>query len=188
MKRIKNAIILSQMVLSFAAYSQGYNLEKLTTKDGKIYQEVQIINSDKEGLLFRHKDGIIKESFAFLTPDIREMFAPIAQVPHAIEVDLSESMAIQDHEETPPKVQLPEIVFTFVIRRPVCTSAPHFCRMHRSPKNWPTQWHRFNDAHLLTDPVFRASVTRNFLLATQLLPEPCGAILHPSSRPHPIRR
>jgi len=174
MNRIKFAIILNVFFLAPTAFAQDYDLEKLTTKDGKVYQEVQIIDADKEGLLFRHKRGITKEPFPFLTANIRDMFEPVGKVPQTIEVDLGEKPTNPQIAAPPTTQPIPEVVLTFWIRRPLCTVGPSFCGMHRNPQNWPTQWHRFNDAHLLTNPIYRAAATRNLLITAGLLPTACG--------------
>jgi hypothetical protein len=172
MKKLKIAIITALLSLCSTAFTEDYDLVKLTTKEGKIYHEVQIIDADKNGLLFRHKGGISKETFPFLTPNIRDMFEPVAQVPQTIEVDLGDDKAHPKKEKVPATAALPEVVLTIAVRRPIYAMDPSICGLHRNSKNWPIHWHRFDDAHLLTNPIYRAAATRNFLLTTGLLPHP----------------
>ncbi|MDF1753704.1 MAG: hypothetical protein P1U89_13070 [Verrucomicrobiales bacterium] len=161
----------------FAGNSQAYDLAKMTTKTGKVYREVRIIDADKHGLLFRHAGGIAKESFPFLSNNIRDMFEPVGEIPAADAPKVAEKGDAKA-QAVKNQVYIPDVTLTLLIRQPVAKQPNWYCQMHPNPLNWPSHWHRFHSAHYLTNPICRAAVTRQFLQDTGLLPHADGRIYH----------
>ena len=151
--------------------AEEFDWKRLTTKTGKVYRNIQLIDADEYGLLFRHSHGIAKENFWVLSDAIRENF----ETDEKAAAQKGEGNA--DAKNEPVNVQIPEIVLTFAIRQPVvpqpsfnsCYHAAYFHPYHPNPVTWPSHWHRFHHAHYLTNPHYRALATRNFLYDTGLI-------------------
>jgi hypothetical protein len=187
MKILKCAIIFVAIWASHLCFSGDYDIAKITTKNGMVYTAVDIISSDKNGLLFRHSGGIAKENFSNLSNNIRDMFLPIEDVPAVTRIEIEEppveAPLVDKASQSTREVYIPDLTLTLIIRKPASGYPRSFCDMHPNPGNWPSHWHRFHPAHYLTNPVCRAAVTRNFLETTGLLPRPCGVVFHPSPGP-----
>lgn len=179
MKILKNAIcgVIVSSLLSSAALA--FDLQKLTTKSGKVYYQIEIIDADKHGLLFRHSKGIAKESFPFLSNSVRDMFEPVGDVPQAaLPTDKggSKTATSAKGEKAQAAIVTP-VVLSVSMSQPVVSQRyfqtgcyqHSYANYHPSPYNWPSHWHRFHPAHYLTNPICRAQVTQNFLHATGLL-------------------
>ncbi|MDF1816992.1 MAG: hypothetical protein P1V20_32630 [Verrucomicrobiales bacterium] len=186
MRILNFAILCFCLFCGSTAFSQNYDLATLTTKFGKTYEDIQIINADESGLLFRHSAGIAKENFSQLSANLRDMFEPVDDIPSVTELVGVEEDATPKVE---PQIFIPDLTLTMVIRRnpAVCGQNAAFCRMHPNPCNWPSHWSRFHSAHYLTNPICRAAATRQFLQATGLLPRSCGGVFHHSAGPNTIR-
>jgi len=198
MKTLKCATFLYVFVMVNSLVSAAdYDIEKLTTKHGKIYQEVEFLDADQFGLLFRHRAGIAKESFALLSVPLRDMFEPVDDIPSIIrpvKPQVENVILKKGEPKEEPAAETPEIVITFRIRQSLiygCAIKPlanhhcsakakafENCQFHRTPCNWPKHWHKFHYAHYLTNPRCREITTRQFLQTTGLLPRPCGVGLN----------
>ena len=81
-------LISGSLIQGFAEDDITYDLEKIVTLRGKIYRNILILNSDANGLFFRHHGGIAKLSFLELTDGLRSMY----QVPDDDASDDSEAL------------------------------------------------------------------------------------------------
>lgn len=150
---------------------EAFDFGSLTTTRGHQYHEIEILSADEDGLLFRHRDGIAKESFSRLSAGVREMYQPIADVPvPSSETTTDTGKETFQHEEPISgleKVALEDLVLTVWVRYTFPTSPPNRetakCHLHPNPQTWPSHWHRFHPAHYLTNPVCRARAVKNFL-------------------------
>ncbi len=189
MKNIKIAIFVL-MVVGVCRETPGFELESLTTVRGKEYRDIEILDADRHGLLFRHRDGIAKESFAFLSQAIGDMFRPV----EALQGEAVEPAAGEGEEATAGEIDAAwQLTWTvrqrvFFPAQPPCGN-PRECRLHPHPGNWPSWWHRFRCANYLTNPLCRELALRDFLITTGLRPRPAGVKTYrfPGPTPFPLR-
>lgn len=177
--RILKLAIFGIILGSLQSPSHAVDLEKLTTTTGRVYYDIEIINSDKHGLLFRHSKGIAKESFPNLSNSIRDMFQPVGDVPTDKGAMTNKKLPTDKGNISGKGSDTQHPVTVLTIRQrftvPVATGLqnPHclnYGNLHPNPHNWPIHWHRFHPAHYLTNPICREQATRNFLHHTGLLP------------------
>ena len=165
-KIIEGAIFGALVMGLYVVDCEGFDFKSLTTTMGRQYHEIEILGADEDGLLFRHRDGIAKESFSLLSAGVREMYQPIADVPSPTSETTTETgkESFQPGDRAPELegVALEELVLTVWVRH-TFPSCPPTCQLHPNPRTWPVHWHRFHPAHYLTNPVCRARVVENFL-------------------------
>ena len=65
--------VLLAVTSSLAVYSP-YDLERIKTIHGRVYQNISILDADEHGLLFRHHDGIAKIAFETLPINLRMLY------------------------------------------------------------------------------------------------------------------
>jgi len=58
-------------------------LEQIQTRHGALYREVEILDADRHGLLFRHARGIAKLPFDELSENLRLLYKPVEGMPAA---------------------------------------------------------------------------------------------------------
>lgn len=149
-----------------------YDLPSITTLYGREYQEVFILGSDEHGLMFRHRNGVAKLSFSELSQNFRDMFQPVSEV-EQVGVEPGEegdSDSAEEVKETDAEsgataksktYDLLVATRTTIHRYPVVV-------VHRPVLQWRSGWPRFQQAHLLADPVVRELALREFLYTSGL--------------------
>ena len=170
------SLALAGLLIGSVCSVSAVDLDKLTTSYGKTYRNVEILDADQYGLMFRHRDGIAKESFGFLSKNIQATFAPAVEPPN------KKGGKGKKAQQAAPVGQPWEITLTWRMRQPIVQQCPlhslpaypyhhpaYFHPYHPNPWTWPSHWHRFHPAHYLTNPHYRALATRNFLHHTGLL-------------------
>lgn len=191
------AILLAFCVSSLGAEEEFYDLERIKLTSGKVYHGIQILEGDKHGLLFRHKAGIAKIPFEFLSMNLRMLYEPVEDVPGgdegAVEEEADESRAPAESEEF--MAATPTAPVTWVIRTRVsqnyspCVSGSDRYRVpslgylpeYRAP--WKPHWGRYPLALSLANPRFRALAVEDFLSVVYPTAYPCA----PRAYPVPLR-
>lgn len=187
---MKILIVAIFLALSFSGFAQDgdFDLEKISTVEGREYRDILIVDSDEHGLLFRHRQGIAKLPFASLPTNLRmlyEVAAPVETVEEGEKVEETES---EDSEKAKSAANFYPLTFTVRTRTypksPVDSCGPgpgSGC----GPFLWPSHWPRFRPAHHLVNPYCRELAVRDFLYTSGLLPKPPGVFTYrlPHNRP-----
>jgi len=77
-------------------------LQQIQTRHGTLYSEVEILDADRHGLLFRHARGIAKLPFDELSENLRLRYKPVEGTPEASAVDGSAGGADKSPVSSPP--------------------------------------------------------------------------------------
>lgn len=183
MKFLNLAIFLGIGFSGFA-FGGGFDLEKISTVEGREYREILIVDSDEHGLLFRHQRGIAKLPFASLPTNLRMLYEVTAPVETIDEEEATDS------EEAAPNGAISPMVFT-VRTRVYPQQNSNSCDPYQlgygcGPFLWPSHWPRFGTAHHLVNPYCRELAVRDFLYTSGLLPKPPGVFTYrlPNNRPY----
>lgn len=57
----------------------SHDHEQLTTRDGQVFRAIRVIDSDPQGLTFRHREGIAKIPFDALSPAYRLLYETVEE-------------------------------------------------------------------------------------------------------------
>lgn len=158
------------LVVSFpVAGQENFDLPRITTENGRVYDEIFILGGDENGLLFRHRDGIAKVDFAELSEALQALYQPVSeemgesgpgeagQNGVMSEVDESETEEITRRDKPRSEDWVIEIYLKprYQVYRVPCSPVP-----------WPSHWSRFIPATRLAVPYYREWAVRDFLLRT----------------------
>lgn len=162
------------MGLPAAADDLTFDLEQIRTANGKVYKQIQILDSDGFGLLFRHREGIAKVDYDQLSMNLRMLYEPVEEMPldsTPIEPDSTETTTFLESL----KGKSVEILAKNRIEVPLVRLFPRssnscFGYAH----HWPVHWPRYQPALRLAIPECRALALEDFLITTGLVPRPPG--------------
>lgn len=173
------AFLVATAVVGFGA---DYDLEKITTTEGKEYREILVIESDEHGLTFRHRHGISKLLFSSLPTNLRMLYEGTVPLEAPEEVADTEEAVVADSGGP----ELDSLVFTVRTRVYPPMNRGGYGVNGCSPVGWPSAWPRYNPALLLANPYCREWATRDFLYTSGLLRKPPGVFTYrlPYHRPY----
>jgi len=181
MSVIKLALICGYLLSGFLIQGMAddgvsYDLEKIVTLRGKTYRDILIMDSDKQGLFFRHRNGVAKLSFSELSAGLRGMYQLTDDEFSAEETPLEEplesgSLIDDDLIDSELEVMSQTLVNT---RQSIYSNSTYYC----PPAYWPRHWSQHQSAHNLVNPYWRAAVLQDFLYTTGLVPRPPGVFVH----------
>lgn len=183
------------MILSVPLFCKAeggdFDLAQIKTVYGKVYRDVYIVEADRYGLTFRHRDGIAKVVFSSLSANLRMLYEGTDEVgkdegdaekKELAAADASGSMKSESTGITGPgNDSAAPLVFT--VRNRVTLPSPAFWLgggpLCAGRMGWPGNWHRNSSAHRLTNPYCRELVVRDFLYSSGLIPKPPGIFTYP---------
>lgn len=67
-----------------------FDFERIALEGGRVYREVLVIEGDRHGLLFRHRDGIAKVPYSELSTNLRMLYEPVGDLPSAEDAEEEE--------------------------------------------------------------------------------------------------
>ena len=174
---MKNINLAICVFLSLFGVNQALSLDldKLTTKSGEVFYQIQVISSDKNGLLFRHSQGASKVDFSDLSANVRDLFEPVAEI--SAPPKLKSYQATSKAGSGQAKVSEQDLVLTVVVRRYLPQQQNHclqqLSRRYPAVHTLPSYGRRFDRVHLLQNPYYRAQANLNFLRFNGLIPSSC---------------
>ncbi|MEM7601289.1 MAG: hypothetical protein AAF357_07710 [Verrucomicrobiota bacterium] len=176
MKVLKFAVLLLvgfSSILTIAS-DVTFDLDRIKTEHGRVYHDILILDSDRHGLLFRHRKGIAKIEFSQLSMNLRMLYEPVGE---------------EEPPEPAPDVELISVEEVIPLSQTAAYTLTAHSRVHLpinafqagqwSPcvsyrRNWPSHWPGYQPALRLAIPECRARVIDDFLITTGLVPRPCG--------------
>ncbi len=180
MNFLKSAIL--SMALSAPLLSLAQDHESLTTREGRIYHEVFVTDTDANGLTFRHRDGIAKVGFASLSDSYRMLYETVEELPEepsTADKKAETTTKAETTDEDSLAAWLDQGPVQIEARNRVAILLPSpFLRLGggidhgRRVPAWPTHWPDHERVHRLTHPLWRELALRDFLCTSGLLPSP----------------
>jgi len=190
MKFLKFAIVpcLACWLLASASGEGGYDLEKISTNDGRVYRDILVVEADRHGLMFRHRDGIAKVDYEFLSRNLRMLYEPVSEVEEKGEGGSADSDSPDGEGDGEGDGRAGEAgiaeeagSWTVTLRSRTIVAVPRAagwrsgCRpCGAGAVTWRRHWPRYHPAHALAGPICREAVVRDFLYTTGLLARPPG--------------
>lgn len=176
MKFLKFAIFFLCICFPFALSASNdvtFDLERISTENGKVYRDILILDSDRHGLLFRHSKGIAKIDFSRLSMNLRMLYEPVGEEPTTMPEASLEGDPIDPEilDGLPPVTLTARTSATIPIRSDYfgCWSP---CEAYR--RSYPGWWPRYQPALRLAVPRCRSLAVKDFLITTGLVPRPFG--------------
>lgn len=178
-------MVCSSLVLAEAS-DTTFDLDRIKTQNGRVYEDILILDSDQHGLLFRHAVGIAKVDFQQLSTNLRMLYEPVVE---------EEEMVGEVPESDPEAASLlnmsRNVNITVTARNRVEVPVHHWNRScatacDRYQNHWPSHWSRYNPALSLAVPECRALAVQDFLITTGLAHRPPGVTTYrlPFNRPY----
>ncbi len=141
-----------------------FDLEKIQTEQGRIYQDILILGADRHGLTFRHREGIAKIEFPSLSANIRMLYEVTDEAPGA---------GSEEIDGNPPVVAPGEPAVAdeegrvLVLHHRLTLYAPvngwPSCLPCQDGITWRSSWPRYHPAHRLAFSCYRERTVRDFL-------------------------
>ncbi len=181
MKLLKFATLLIVAVAVSGVRGQegGFDHERLTTVDGRSYHEVFILGSDRNGLTFRHRQGIAKVGFEQLSESYRMLYEAVDELPGTSADALPADSGAEAAGEADWIETLDEGPVILLARNRILIERPAaWPRLGGGvPPDWlapawPVWWSDHARVHRITHPLYRELVLREFLHLSGLLPWP----------------
>lgn len=187
MKFLKNelAVILGAIGLATTLQAGDFDLDSITTIEGRSFQEILILGSDEHGLMFRHRSGIAKLPFSELSMNLRMLYEPVAEVRPADEAETTTGHSAAANSEaldSEPDHAVATVRTTLTAPGGFIHGALIQMPRPQASVVWPSHWPRYHPAHALAVPAFRELAVRDFLYTTGLAPRPAWI------RPYPLPR
>lgn len=163
------------LILAFSGSSwlfaggDSFDLDRIQTLNGRAYEEILILSSDRHGLLFRHKRGIAKINFNELSMNLRMLYEPVEETPMETAVDETDDSFSLLEEESITITAANRITVPLGYYRGLGWNR---CNAYRCA--YPIHWPRYSPALRLAIPECRALAVEDFLITTGLVPRPFG--------------
>lgn len=186
--------VLKFVILSICSFSScwveandvTFDLDRITTENGRIYQNILILDSDQYGLLFRHAKGIAKINFEQLSMNLRMLYEPVEEMPMESTVSDATGLPLSELSSFDKGATLLLTARTSAILPLHCYSGVYSSRCPDYRRVWPRHWSRYHPGLRLGIPECRARAVDDFLITTGLVPRPPGVVTYqlPYNRPY----